>query len=52
MLVLTCKTILLELLKGGTNLDIPGFYNIKNVLSPANPSTDNRYLKSNRVAAL
>jgi TonB-linked SusC/RagA family outer membrane protein len=39
--------------QGGTNLDIPGFYNIKNVLSPANPSTlDNRYLKSNRGAAL
>ena len=39
--------------QGGTNLDIPGFYNIKNVLSPANPSTlDNRYLKSNRASAL
>ena len=39
--------------QGGTNLDIPGFYNIKNVLSPSNPSTlDNRYLKSNRVDAL
>ena len=39
--------------QGGTNLDIPGFYNIKNVLSPANPSRlANNYLKSNRAAVL
>ena len=39
--------------QGGTNLDIPGFYHISNVLSPSNPSAlDNRYVKSNRVDAL
>ena len=38
---------------GGTNLDIPGFYNIKNVLSPSSPSSlDNRSLSSNRASAL
>ena len=39
--------------QGGTNLDIPGFYNIKNVLSPSNPSAlDNRVVKNNRIDAL
>lgn len=34
---------------GGTNLDIPGWYNIKNVLNPANPLTlNNTYTKSRR----
>ncbi len=34
---------------GGTNLDIPGWYNIKNVLNPANPLTlNNSYTKSRR----
>lgn len=37
--------------QGGTNLDIPGWYNIKNVLNPANPLTlDNRYVRSRRYA--
>ena len=39
--------------QGGQNLDIPGWYHINNVLSPANPSTlDNRSLKSNRASVL
>jgi hypothetical protein len=51
-LVLTCKTTLLELLTRWNKPRYSRFYNIKNVLSPANPSTlDNRYLK-NRGAAL
>lgn len=37
--------------QGGTNLDIPGFYHISNVLSPNTPSTlDNRYDSSNRAS--
>ncbi|MES2544832.1 MAG: SusC/RagA family TonB-linked outer membrane protein [Bacteroidota bacterium] len=37
--------------QGGTNLDIPGFYHITNVLSPATPSSlDNRYDSSNRAS--
>ena len=36
---------------GGTNLDVPGFYNITNVLNPAQPSTlVNRILTQRRVA--
>jgi len=36
---------------GGTNLDIPGWYNIKNVLNPANPLTlNNSYTRSRRYA--
>jgi TonB-linked SusC/RagA family outer membrane protein len=31
--------------QGGLNLEIPGYYNIKNVLNPANPST----LNNNRI---
>ncbi|MBB1192236.1 SusC/RagA family TonB-linked outer membrane protein [Flavobacterium sp. SOK18b] len=39
--------------QGGQNLDIPGWYHINNVLSPANPSTlDNRSQKSNRASVL
>jgi TonB-linked SusC/RagA family outer membrane protein len=37
--------------QGGVNLDVPGFYHINNVLSPANPSTlDNRLRRSRQVA--
>ncbi|HEU4496199.1 MAG TPA: SusC/RagA family TonB-linked outer membrane protein, partial [Flavobacterium sp.] len=40
-----------ETSNGGTNLDIPGWYNIKNVLNPANPLTlNNRYTRSRRYA--
>ena len=39
--------------QGGQNLDIPGWYHINNILSPANPSTlDNRSQKSNRASVL
>ncbi|OAB27660.1 TonB-linked outer membrane protein, SusC/RagA family [Flavobacterium fryxellicola] len=39
--------------QGGQNLDIPGWYHINNVLSPANPSNlDNRSQKSNRASVL
>jgi TonB-linked SusC/RagA family outer membrane protein len=37
--------------QGGSNLDVPGFYHINNVLNPANPSTlDNRFVQSRIVA--
>ncbi len=37
---------------GGTNLDVPGFYNINNVLNPDKPATlVNRILTQRRVAA-
>jgi hypothetical protein len=50
----TCKIVITELhLKGGQNLDIPGWYQINNVLSLSNPSTlDNRSQKSNRASVL
>lgn len=36
---------------GGTNLDIPGWYNIKNVLNPASPlRLNNAYTQSRRYA--
>ena len=36
---------------GGTNLDVPGFYHISNVLNPAQPSSlTNRILTQRRVA--
>lgn len=39
--------------QGGQNLDIPGWYHINNILSPANPSTlDNRSQRSNRASVL
>ena len=37
--------------QGGTNLDIPGWYHINNILSPAKASQlDNRYVRSRKVA--
>ena len=37
--------------QGGTNLEIPGLYNIANVLNPANPSTlDNRTIETRSTA--
>jgi TonB-linked SusC/RagA family outer membrane protein len=45
-----------EMSQGGTNLDVPGFYNISNVLLPDNPTTlrslgyYNRILRTRRVA--
>jgi TonB-linked SusC/RagA family outer membrane protein len=39
--------------QGGQNLDIPGWYHINNILSPANPSTlNNRSERSNRASVL
>ncbi len=46
-----------EMSQGGTNLDVPGFYNISNVLLPDNPTTlrnagyNNRMIRTRRVAA-
>lgn len=45
-----------EMSQGGTNLDVPGFYNISNVLSPDSPTTlknlgyNNRIVRTRRVA--
>jgi len=37
--------------QGGTNLEIPGLYNISNVLNPANPSSlDNRTIETRTTA--
>ena len=37
--------------QGGTNLDVPGYYNIANVLNPAQPSSlNNDLIRSRRVA--
>ena len=38
--------------QGGTGLDIPGFYNITNVLNPANPSTLANYITNSRRASV
>lgn len=46
-----------EMSQGGTNLDVPGFYHISNVLNPATPAGlaalgyNNRMVRSRRVAA-
>ena len=45
-----------EMSQGGENLDVPGFYNISNVLNPYNPTAlkaagyNNRMIRSRRVA--
>lgn len=37
--------------QGGSNLDVPGFYHISNILNPSNPATlDNRLTRSRRIA--